>query len=147
MIVQSKNVKTIMLYLAITSCIFLQYCKKSNEAETKTTLQKIQAKWKIASIKDTTIIEGIAPIYDEYYGSVEDYVDFRIDNKVYLLYNGEKDTLSYKVLGEDKIVFNNEDTAGIQTITASQLIFSVKLQIDPLPYPQNYYKFTTRLKK
>ncbi|MEO8771816.1 MAG: lipocalin family protein [Ferruginibacter sp.] len=145
--------KKVKLFFLIGTCMITLFaaCNKHNGDNTsKTTLQKLQAKWVFqkeyyheysnpGDYRDTTI------------GVTGDYVDFRADGKAYYYVAGllGSDTATYTLLNDSQVVltFNDgggtttfNDTATIQVLTDNALQLYVKTRT-PAP-SQDYYEYT-----
>jgi hypothetical protein len=134
--------KSAMLFLATVAIfgILFSACKKSDDTA-KTTQQSLQGVWNFqkeyyhenyggSEYRDTTI------------GVTGEYADFRTDGKIYISASTGNDTLSYSVLGNDKIVIaysSFNDTSTIQVLTDHALQLYTK-EFDPSP---DFYEYTT----
>jgi hypothetical protein len=105
--------------------ILFASCGKDDDEETTTTLNKLQHKWQVESIVFNT---GSTPI--NYPGSSNDYADFRTDGKLYLYFGGKYDTSTYSLYKENKLI-RNSDTANINELTDTKLVFFGKQAISP----------------
>jgi hypothetical protein len=137
----------LVLGIVLFTGIIFSACKKDDNNTSRTTTEKLQAKWNFqkeyyheydgTDYRDTTI------------GISGDYADFRTDGKVYLHIAGfGDDTASYSVIDDSKIVFVtptgsgsslNYDTATIQVLTDNSLQYHVK---EPSNASINYYEYT-----
>ncbi|TKK66993.1 hypothetical protein FC093_15970 [Ilyomonas limi] len=104
----------------LAAVVMVVSCDKDNDKPANTTLQKIQAKWNVTSIKLDAGEED-----STYTGVAADYIDFRTDGKVYTNVAGEKDTTAYSVVNDTKLVVDG-DTAVIKQLSSSQFVFEAK---------------------
>jgi hypothetical protein len=112
-----KLITSITIVILFT--IFLSACKKPNDPPaTLTTLQKIQAKWQIETYAENDYYSGADHIQNKT-GSTSDYLDFRADGKVYVSLFGTKDTSTYTLSGETKIIIDGASTYDIKTLTSN----------------------------
>ncbi len=121
------------LFLFFVSVIMLAFivesCKKKDKDTSKTTLQKIQAKWSIESIIDNDY--SSSEIYrDTTVGTAVDYIDFRSDGRVYSFIDNLGDTAAYSLNGDTAINVYSESYR-IQSLTDHMLTLYAK-ENDPL---------------
>ena len=68
--------------------------------------QTLVAKWRI--VKDSTASQFIGPVHTEVYvGTSDDYYDFRADGKCYKHENGVYDTIAYKIVTANSVIFGD----------------------------------------
>lgn len=117
--------KKIITSIAIVTVVtfYLSACKKSDtqRTTTQTPLQKIQAKWQLQTY-----------VYNDHYanmdhltnltGGANDYLDFRTDMKVYTYLFGSRDTSTYALSGDTKVVIDGTDIFDIKTLTNNSFI-------------------------
>lgn len=108
---------------ALAAVVMIVSCDKNNDKPANTTLQKIQAKWNVGSVKLSAGGED-----STYTGIAADYVDFRTDGKVYTNVDNEKDTSSYSLVNDTKMLIDG-DTAVIKQLSGSQFVFESKAVI------------------
>jgi hypothetical protein len=108
----------------LAAVVMVVSCDKKNDKPVNNTLTKVQAKWKVNSIKFT---------YGEddstYTGVATDYIDFRTDGKVYTNVDNEKDTSLYSVVNDTKLVVDG-DTAVIKQLSGNQFMFEYNEDVD-----------------
>lgn len=102
--------KANFLFVLLAIVVFASSCQKQNVAPAGplniTQHGPIVAKWNIA--KDSTATQYSAQVYPHVYvGGADDYYDFRADGKCYIYENGAFDTLGYKIITNDRLVFTN----------------------------------------
>lgn len=113
--------KKILVPAAILAAVVMAAsCDKNNDKPANSTLLKIQAKWKVSSIKLDAGEED-----STYTGVTADYIDFRTDGKVYTNIANEKDTSIYVLVNDTKLVVDG-DTALIKQLSSSQFMFEYK---------------------
>ena len=124
--------KGTLILLTLTSIIVFYGCSKDDAKLTTTTQQKIQGIWKYEKSIDH-IYSSINDYRDTIYGAPGDYVDFRSDNKVYIKFDGDFDTMSYTLLNDSQIYFSWLDNgfeahanANITTLTDNQFNYYAK---------------------
>ena len=113
--------KNITFMTVATLLLFVFGCKKSDTQQPQTTLQKIQAKWQLQTYLENDHYSGIDHITNSP-GSTNDYLDFRSDGKVYVSLFGSKDTSTYSILNDTKIIFDSYALFDIKTLTANSFI-------------------------
>jgi hypothetical protein len=104
----------------LAAVVMVVSCDKNNNPPSNNTLQKIQAKWNVTSVK-----MEIADEDSTYTGVAADYMDFRTDGKVYTNVANVKDTTPYSLVNDTKIVIDG-DTAVIKQLGTSQFVFEAK---------------------
>ncbi len=114
--------KKFITSLALVSLVtlYFQACKKS--VDQQTTIEKIQGKWQLQSDIQNSHYLGQDNI-DTITGKPGDIVDFRTDGKVYTNIGGEKDTSTYALSGDTKMIFDGTLVFDIITLTANSFIF------------------------
>jgi hypothetical protein len=113
-----------ILTICISIIISFVSCTKDNTNSTiqETTIQKLQHKWNLISIKDIQYVGSstiqIDTIID--YGVPGDYIDFSINNLAYMRIAGSKDTVAYSLINNNKIILD-ADTFTVNNLTSSNL--------------------------
>ena len=130
--------KRIFLFTLLTITLFTACKKDKDNKPAQTTLQKIQHKWNFISSIDYNYVgmtTNLSSIDTLAIGMPGEYIDFRIDNKVYSFITGTYDTASYSVLDDARISVDT-DTLFISTLNdnAFTLIFSERINA---PYYDN----------
>lgn len=103
--------------ILIAAVVFAVACDNDDDKGTSNNQAKIQAKWGVTSIQ--TLEVGVDTT--NYTGVAADYYDFRNDGKFYTQVGDQKDTATYKIIDNNKIVLDG-DTADIKTLSGSQLV-------------------------
>ena len=117
--------KKIMVTAAmLAAVVMIASCDKNKDKPATTTLSKIQANWKVASIQ-----LKLGEQDSTYTGATSDYVDFRTDGKVYTNVANEKDTSNYSVVEDTKLVVDG-DTAVIKQLSSNQFKFEYKQVVE-----------------
>ena len=117
--------KKLMVPAAILAAVVMVVsCDKNNDKPVNNTLSKIQAKWKVNSIKF-----AYGEIDSTYTGVAADYIDFRTDGKVYTNVDNEKDTSLYSLVNDTKLVVDG-DTAVIKQLSSNQFMFEYSEDVD-----------------
>lgn len=119
--------KKIITLIAVATLIIvsLNACKKNDAQPTQTTLQKIQAKWLLQNYLENDHYSGLDHIKN-LTGGANDYLDFRTDGKVYVSLFGSKDTSTYALSGDTKIVVDGVNIFDIKTLTENSFIIYQK---------------------
>lgn len=99
--------------------ILITSCKKNSNQNT-TTAQKLQYKWTLVNAIDNDHYSGVDHSVTVN-GNTGDYMDFKSNGKVYINFQSQKDSSTYALLGDTKIIFDGTDTALIKTLTSSNL--------------------------
>ena len=90
-----KILKTMALGILVFIC--MPSCKKTDSSgQPLTTIQKLQAKWQVQTYYENDHYFGADHIKNSI-GTVNDYLDFRTDGKVYTAMFGYKDTVTYSL--------------------------------------------------
>ena len=106
--------------------IYLPACTKPTDNQPpQTTLQKVQAKWQLVNIVDNDHYSGSDHISTTT-GSSTDYFDFRTDGNIYYSIGSYKDTVTYSLPTDTKILINGTETYDIKTITSNSFIIYQK---------------------
>jgi len=108
----------------LAAVVMVVSCDKNKDKPATTTLSKIQANWKVASIQ-----LKLGEQDSTYTGATSDYVDFRTDGKVYTNVANEKDTSNYSVVNDTKLVVDG-DTAVIKQLSGNQFMFEYKQAVE-----------------
>ena len=112
-----KKIITLITAIAIAT-ILLPSCKKSDTQMPQTTLQKIQNKWSLESYLENDHYSGSDHIKNTP-GTANDYVDFRIDGKVYTSFLGFKDTVIYSLVNDTQLLINGSRKYDIRVLTSN----------------------------
>lgn len=117
--------KKFITSLALVSLVtfYFQACKKS--VDEQSTIKKVQGIWQLQSDIQNHHFSGHDNI-DTITGEPGDIVDFRTDGKVYTNIGGGKDTSTYALSGDTKIIFDGTLVFDIITLTANSFIFHNK---------------------
>ena len=116
--------KKILKTLAVATLVFvcLPACKKTDAAwQQLTTIQKIQAKWQVQTYYENDHYFGVDHIKNSN-GTVNDYLDFRTDGKVYTSMFGYKDTVTYSLLDDVHLLIGGANKYEIKTLSANSLV-------------------------
>ncbi len=110
--------KKIFISIAIIAILSNSFtgCKKSDTQVALTPLQKMQAKWQLVTYAENDHFSG-ADHFKNLTGGVDDYLDFRVDGKVYVSLFGTKDTSTYAMSGDTRIVIDGSLFLDIKTLT------------------------------
>ena len=114
--------------LVSLATFYLPSCKKSDKQQT--TIEKIQGKWQLESDIFNDHFSGQDNI-DTTAGDPGDIVDFRTDGKIYTNIGGGKDTSTYALSGDTKIVLDGTQVFDIITLTANSFIIYNKETTGP----------------
>ena len=115
--------------LLLVFIVVLSACKKENgitEPSGKTELQvrieQIRHKWMFDKFihHETVNTQSYA---DTVLGGVDDYFEFRDNNRAYSFWDNVHDTVSYLVFDKSHILYGG-DTFKIQTLDATQFVFT-----------------------
>ena len=119
-----KFITLIAIVTLFTFC--LTACKKSSDTQQpQTTLQKIQNKWLLVNITDNHHYSGSDHITTTP-GTSTDYFDFRADGKIYYSIGTYKDTVTYSLPSDTKILINRIGTYDIKILTSNSFIIYQK---------------------
>ena len=119
-----KIITSIVIVTLVT--FYLTACKKSSDTQQpQTTLQKIQNKWLLQNYLENDHYSGLDHIKN-LTGGANDYLDFRTDGKVYVSLFGSKDTSTYALSGDTKIVVDGVNIFDIKTLTENSFIIYQK---------------------
>ena len=149
-----KNLfSSLLLMIAFTGILLTSSCKKKETAvPEKTTLQKLQGKWKWVSTvvyshyadpnkKDEEKITIGNPSY---------YYDFNTDGNLYIYFPSGKTQFPYALIfyaatGKNAIEYNNGEILNIQTLNDNTLKLYIK-KLQPLPdNPNGFLEVTINL--
>ena len=108
----------LMLIALIT--LHLAACKKKDK-QPQTTMEKIQGKWFLQNETDNEHSSGQDNITTTA-GGPNDIIDFRSDGKVYSDVFGTKDTSTYTLSGDTKIVLAGTEIFDIKTLSSNSFI-------------------------
>ena len=133
--------KTLLLIpvLVFSISLITPSCKKKDAAQT--TAQKLQNKWTFNNAVDNDHYSGTDHIITVN-GNAGDYMDFRVDGKVYLRIQSSLDTSTYVLQGDSKIIFDGSDTATIQTLTDNALKLYLKDTFSASAYEEITYSLS-----
>lgn len=137
--------KKIITSIAIVTLVtfYLTACKKSSDTQQpQTTLQKIQNKWLLVNVVDNDHYSGSDHITTTP-GTSNDYFDFRADGKIYYSIGSYKDTVTYSLPSDTKILIDGTETYDIKTLTSNSFIIYLK-DISGLP---DFFEETMTMKK
>ncbi len=119
-----KKIIPTMTFIVLLT-FYLTACKKSTTDRPQTTMEKVQGKWLLQSEVVNNHNSGLDHI-TTVTGTPTDVLDFRNDGKVYVDMSGIKDTSTYFILGDTKIVLNGNEIFNIKTLTSSSFIIYEK---------------------
>ena len=103
----------------------LSSCKKNDIAQPQTTLQKIQGSWLLQNITTNDHYSG-SDHNSSTPGISTDIFDFRTDGKIYYSISGYKDTVTYNLPSDTKIVIDGVNLYDIKTLTENSFIIYKK---------------------
>ncbi|MCB0735584.1 MAG: hypothetical protein KDC76_13460 [Bacteroidetes bacterium] len=115
----------ILLSIAVSSC---KEEDPTPEVTTKTTAEKLQAKWGLVSVIDynyigmTTDLDGIDTVL---IGGANDFVEYKSDGTYEFNVDGDQDVAAYKLVGDSKLIMDG-DTFDITTLNETALILTYK---------------------
>ena len=136
-----KIITSIAIVTLITFC--LPACKKSSDTQQpQTTLQKMQAKWQLETLFQNDHYSGTDHIMN-ITGTVNDYLDFRTDGKIYSSIQGNRDTTTYSLASDTKLLIDGVNNYDIKTLTSASFIIYLK-DISGLP---DFFEETITMKK
>ncbi len=130
--------------LLIVGFVFLasfSACKKKDVE--KTTAEKVVGVWKVSNFSYNDFYSN-ANHFTSYTGIASDYWDFRTDGKIYLQESGVKDTVSYSIVSDTKMIYDGDD-CDIRTLTDNQFVIYNKYTVTTSPI--QYYESTFNLAK
>src|SRR5690606_36876592 len=111
-----KNGSLLFALLAITFIIGTTSCSKE-----KRTQNKISGKWDIEK-SAYKITEGNTVIdEDTIMHNPGDYIEFNKDGSYEAVIDGDSESGTYKIIGDDQIQIDNEDIATIEKLSNSEL--------------------------
>ena len=111
-LITSTALMTLIIF-GFTSCQ-----KKDAVQPTLTMAQKIQGIWILQNIVTNDHFAGADHKYTTA-GTAADIFDFRADGKVYYTVNGSKDTVTYSIVGDTKLIIDGTENYDISTLTPS----------------------------
>ena len=114
-----KMTNAVGLVLLLT--FFFIACKKDDK---KTTAQKIEGTWKIDSDVTHAFVNNVH-YYDTTFAEPGSTIEFRKDGKVYSIYQNSKDTSTYSLSGDTKIIIDDEPY-DIKTLNSNTFEISTK---------------------
>lgn len=124
----------IVRLLSLVAVVALLFCSCTGDDAPQTTMQKIQARWTYEKDISYDLFFGTGH-WDTTYADPGDYMDFRTDGKMYRLYDSERDTSVYSLIGNNKIVFTytwgSSDTFDIHMLNDHQFQLYVYQYIGP----------------
>lgn len=130
--------KTRYLLLLMTFAVILQLsCQKDLHSEIRETTSLVQGKWQVESIVINQNIGGVLN-KTTHVGTVQDYVEFSSDNKMYTFFNNTSDTSHYEVKNETTIIIDG-DNATIRTLTPGQFVLYSKDKAGSVGYVEIIY--------
>ncbi len=130
-----KTYWLLVFMLTMATVFYLPACKKSDKKEEQTTIEKIQGKWQLDSDIQNHHRSGEDNI-DTITGDPGDIVDFRTDGKVYSDIGGFKDTSTYALSGDTKMIFDGTQVFDIITLTSNSFIFHNKETTGPSDFDE-----------
>ena len=115
-------------------------CKKSSDTQQppQTTLQKIQAKWFLAT-----------DVYNDHYSGTDhivtqlganDYVEFKTDGNVFSSVSGSTNTTTYSLISDTKLKVDT-DIYDIKTLTSNSFILYIKTLYSGSDYDEETITF------
>jgi hypothetical protein len=129
-----KIITSIVVAILITFC--LPACKKSSDTQQpQTTQQKIQNKWLLENIVDNFHRSGTDQSSTTI-GASTDYFDFRADGKIYYSISTYKDTVTYSLPSDTKILIDGTETYDIKTLTSNSFIIYQKKLLNCTDYDE-----------
>lgn len=146
------KIKHQLFALSALSLLTLAACTKEDtkdEQQQPTVAERIQTKWNLESLQYHEEFEG--EVTDTTAAALPaDYFDIRSDNKIYVSFNSEKDTLNYTLQNDSTLIIKDLFTEGdgsfkIRTLTDNSLKLYTK-ETDP-SNAANFFEGTFNLKK
>jgi hypothetical protein len=133
--------KTVLSVLALSALVFS--CKKDDDK--KSTRDQLLGKWTLSSEIENHHYDGKDHLDTMPYPAGYATVDFKSNDSVIQVWNGQYDNSKFKVDGSNLIFqySNNADTVIIKSLTGSELKLYSK---DPYTVDE-YYEYTDILKK
>lgn len=137
----NRLIKYTFFILALLS---FEACKKKEEAvdppSGPSIIEQIETKVRHQWDFDYTVLNiyGANPDSDTIYGQPGDYYLFDPSNLVYSFWNGLGDTVSYKVLGANTMMYGG-DTMTINSLQTNEFIFTKTTQTDTTHYDNVIY--------
>jgi hypothetical protein len=101
------------ILLSTLATLFAVACNKKDSAPEAPSLIH---KWSLVNSHYLEMDNGTVMEDDNYIGTPADYVEFKSDNKFYSLVGGQKDTVDYQLLPNNKVTIDGE-TYTIQELT------------------------------
>jgi len=121
--------KKIILFATIAT-IIVASCSKKDSAPAGPSLI---GKWSLVNLHNLEIDNGAVIDDDNYTGTAADYVEFKNDNKVYSLIDGQIDVADYQLLPDNKVLIDGE-TYTIQILTANSTTLYQKFSFSATLY-------------
>ncbi len=132
-----------LIIITLSSLLFIISCnKKDKTTPVVTTIEKLQHKWNFNTETDNDYFSGANHV-TTLNGNPGDYLDFRTDGKAYSRFQSSDDTVTYSLLGTNKIIIDNLDTLDIQNLTDTNLKLYFKYVYSPNPL--GYFETTDNL--
>lgn len=119
--------KKIIIPMAVATLIVfcITACKKTDNQQPQTTLQKIQAKWQLQTYYSNDHFSGVDHIQNVT-GTASDYLDFRPDGKVYSSLLGSRDTVTYSLVNDTQLLIDGSTKYDIKTLTSNSFVIYEK---------------------
>ncbi len=122
--------------IAFTGLLFTA-CKKDKPSQA----ELLRGIWGVESFESKLVENGVIKESEKYIGKAGDFVNFKDEKNLEYSLDGEKETLIYQLLENNKI-FIDEELYTIVTLTSTELVLTSKSG-DNL----NFEEETIRLKK
>ena len=124
---------------AAIATLFTVACNKKDSAPEAPSLIH---KWSLVSSHYLEMDNGTVVGDDNYIGTTTDYLEFKTDNKVYSLINGQNDIADYQLLPDSKVTIDGDAyTIEELTINSARLYQKYSLSAD------GYVEVTINLKR
>jgi hypothetical protein len=130
--------KKFILFSAIATLFALSCDKKDSAPEAPSLIHK----WNLVNAYYIEMDNGTVIDEDNYVGTTADYWEFKSDNKFYSLVGGQKDTVDYQLLPDNKVMIDG-DTATIQELTMNSAKLYQKYSLSA----DTYFEYTINLKR
>jgi len=141
-IIQQEMKKILIALFVILG--FASSCNDDSPADEPTTqlttAQKVQNNWTIDLIWDVVYDSTSTTVdyNDTIISGSGNTMDFRSDNKAYVVWDGDMDTIDYQIVNDQTLEFDG-DVFTITSLTTSEFVFVYKERNDD-PYFDNYVR-------
>ena len=96
--------------LIITFCLFSILCGCKREVVKPQTSRTLLGKWSLVKDSSSYIIGADTAAHSTiYWGTADDYFDFRTDGKCYIREDGWLDTMYFKMRNDTSVIFTRSD--------------------------------------